>query len=114
MQLIEAMTQRLGAPLADSVFQHDLWPVLDKAMEAGELLVARNTVKQLPVDTALKTWLEGCLVVIATVHQQEKTISKGGLLKLLYDLEASATRAMQDCKAIDGPKFCLPENPTKQ
>ena len=43
-QLIESMTGRFGDKLAESVFQCDIWPVLSAAMDAGELLVARNKV----------------------------------------------------------------------
>lgn len=99
-QLILAMTQRLGSALAESIFQHDLWPVLDSAMTAGELLVARNTVPQKPVHTAITTWLEGCLAKVHMVHDEEATVSKRQLLYVLYQLQDGAARALADAKAV--------------
>lgn len=99
-QLIEAMAQRLGGPLAESVFQHDLWPVLQAAMSAGELLVARNITPQIPVAEAIQGWLEGVIKVVARVRADEKTISRASVLKILFDLERIAQQALKDAKAI--------------
>jgi hypothetical protein len=99
-QLIDAMAPRLERPLATSVFDHDLWPVLQAAMKAGELLVARNTVEQKPVADAILGWLEGVLTVVARVKQDEKIISRAQCLKILFDLERIAQRALTDAKAL--------------
>lgn len=100
-QMILAMTARLGAPLAKSVFEHDLWPVLDAAMTAGELLVARNTVPQKPVHEALVSWLEVCLGKVALVHEHEATASKRELLNVIYQFEENAARALADAKQVN-------------
>jgi|GEM_PF-3791001 len=100
VQLIDAMKARFGDKLAESVFQHDIWPVLSAAMDAGELLVARNTVPQKPVHEAVVSWLEACCGVITLVHQNEPTASKRELLNVLYQLEEGATRAIADARAI--------------
>lgn len=100
VQLIAAMAPRLQQPLAESVFDHDLWPVLQAAMKAGELLVARNTGPQIPVADAIQGWLEGVLIVVTRVREDEKIISKAKLLKILFDLERIAQRALTDAKAL--------------
>lgn len=100
-QLIEAMTGRLGPQLAESVFTHDLWPVLDAAMTAGELLVDRNTVAPKPIDEAIVDWLKESLGIIKNVHQFEGYISKKRALKLLFQLEASAYVALRDAEAVN-------------
>lgn len=100
-QIIEALTPRLGQGVAASVFQHDLWPVLDAAMKAGELLVHRATTPQKPVHEALVEWLEGCCGVIALMHSHEATVPKAQLMKTLYQLEAGAAKALADARAIN-------------
>lgn len=101
-QLIEAMTQRLGSGVAESVFQNDLWPVLDKAMDAGELLVARNTVKQLPVHQGITQWLEVVGWTIQHIRNEEHVVSKATLLKVLYQLDESCKTALSDAKLVSG------------
>lgn len=100
-QMLLAMTQRLGAALAESVFEHDLWPVLDAAMTAGELLVARNTTPQVPVHVALIRWLQGISTTVEIIRTYEKTASKSELLKVIYQLEESGARALADAKAVN-------------
>jgi len=99
-QLIEAMTERLGAPLAQSVFEHDLWPVLEAAMKAGELLVSRNTQEQIPVASAIKGWLEGCITVVAKVREDEAIVSRRTLLKILFEMDEVAQQALKDSETI--------------
>jgi hypothetical protein len=99
-QLIDAMAPRLGQLMAESVFQCDLWPVLQASMKAGELLVARNTVEQKPVADAILGWLEGVLIVVNRVKADEKTISRAQVLKILFDLERVAQQALTDAKAL--------------
>ena len=99
-QLIDAMAPRLGQLLAESVFQCDLWPVLQAAMKAGDLLVARNTEPQKPVADAIQGWLEGVITVVARVKQDEKTISRAQVLKILFDLDKVAQQALTDAKLL--------------
>lgn len=100
-QLIEAMTERLGAPMAESVFQLDLWPVLEAAMKSGELLVHRATVPQKPVAECITSWLIQCVSVIERIKAQEHTVSKATALKTLYLLAVSAEEACHDAKAVE-------------
>lgn len=100
-QLISAMENRFGRLLAESVFQCDLWPVLDKAIEAGELLVARNTRPVLPVPVALRTWLVALIETMKVVHKFEKSLTKEDLLRNLYSLESSASKALADAEQDD-------------
>ncbi len=97
-QMIKAMEQRLGAPLAKSVFDHDLWPVLDAAMTAGDLLVARNTVPQTPVHKALVQWMENSLKVITFVRKEEAAVSRRAALRIIYQIEDGAQRALNDAR----------------
>lgn len=100
-QLIAAMAPRLQRPLAESVFEHDLWPVLERAMDAGGLLLARNTVKQLPVHEAIIRWLEATLYGLMFVQADPHTISKAKLLDVLSQLVIQASRALEDAKRIN-------------
>jgi hypothetical protein len=99
-QLIDAMSGRLGLGVAESVFNHDLWPVLEAAMKAGELLVSRNTQEQIPVAAAIKGWLEGCVTVMARIREDEHTVSKRQLLRVLFELDAVAQQALKDSETI--------------
>ena len=99
-QLIDAMTQRLGGPLAESVFKHDLWPVLDAAMTAGELLLSRATTPPKPVDEALELWLTQTVARLETIQTYIHTASKAQLIKMLNDIRSSAENALSDTKAI--------------
>ena len=101
VQLIDAMKPRFGDKLAESVFQHDIWPVLSAAMDAGELLVARNTTPQKPVHRALTEWLEGCLTVVGKIKTNEFTVSRKELLNVLYQLSDGASQALKDAKMVE-------------
>lgn len=99
-QLIVAMEGRFGHELAKSVFEHDLWPVLDAAMTAGELLVARNTIPQKPVHEAITIWLEATCVVIKAMLQDEYTVSRAELIKAMYQLLDGAQRALVEAQSV--------------
>lgn len=85
---------------ADVFFDSAIMPVLDAAMKAGELLLHRVTTPQKTVPDALVWWLEGCCNVITKVHAEEKTVSRRELLNILYQLEHSANKALEEAKAI--------------
>lgn len=104
-QLIASLEQRLGRLMAESVFQRDIWPVLDAAMTAGELLVSRNTQPTVSVPEAVQTWLEGVLKVVAEVRAVEATVSKRELLTLLYKLEMNGAKALADIKGTLTPEM---------
>ena len=85
--------------MAEATFERALWPVLDAAMKAGELLVARNTTPAVPVNEALVTWLEGCCRVIALIRKEGHTASRKELLGVISQLGHGAEQALADAKA---------------
>lgn len=107
-QLIDAMKDYgIGAsPCSpELVFEKALWPVLDKAIEAGELLVHRNTGPvQKPVHEAITAWLEVVGWTVQKVKAEEHTVSKAILLKLLYDLDTQCQVALSEAKMVS-PKI---------
>lgn len=102
-QLIAAMAGRLGRPVAESVFQHDLWPVLDAAMTAGELLVARNTVPQKPVHEAITLWLHRFLYETDASMANMATVSRRDLLDVIANARASCQIALKDAAMVAEP-----------
>jgi hypothetical protein len=100
-QLTDAMRKRLGDGVAESVFKHDLWPVLEAAMKNGELLVSRNTAPRIPVHEAVVGWLEGVLVVMRRVKADQATISRGKLLSMVLQLGEIGEQALKDSQAQD-------------
>lgn len=101
IQLIAAMEHRFGKQLAESVFQCDIWPVLEAAMKAGELLVHRNTGPvQKPVSDALTSWLEVVHWTVSKIKAVEPTVSKRELLKFVYDLDDQCTIALGEARMV--------------
>lgn len=101
VQLIAAMEERLGKQLAASVFQHDLWPVLEAAMKAGELLVHRNTGPvQKPVHEAITSWLEVVGWTVSKIKAVEPTVSKRELLDFVYDLDGQCKIALGEARMV--------------
>lgn len=103
-QLIKAMwdTPELGLSTerATEIFEVALWPVLDAAMTAGELLVSRATTPQKPVAVALRDWLRGCITVVANLKKVEPTVSKRELLNILYTMDKMAQLALRDVEEV--------------
>lgn len=95
-QLIYAMTPCLGEELAENVFQHDIWPVLSAAMDAGELLVARNTQATVSIPEALKTFVAGTVLLSEQVKNKEATVLRSDLLKMVLHLGEQAKQALAD------------------
>lgn len=101
-QIIDAMSKYPMSPvMAEDIFDQMVWPVLEKAVEAGKLVVWRNTVPQKPVDESIKIWLRACLGKITLIQDDEKIISKAQLLKTLYQLAVSAEHALAEAEAIE-------------
>lgn len=100
-QLIDAMCFKLGRNAAERLFDTALWPVLESAMKAGELLVHRNTGPvQKPVHEAITAWLGVVNYTVMRVKAEEPTVSKAELLKLLYDLDENCQRALAEAKMV--------------
>lgn len=106
-QLIDALVQDGSAfshrSNAEAFFDARLWPVLDKAMEAGELLVARNTKPQKPVHEAVTFWLHEVVSTIERLRGIQHTVSKRGLLDALFYLQKSAQTALADAGSVQSP-----------
>lgn len=104
-QLIDAMCFKLQRNEAEKLFDVAVWPVLDAAMTAGELLVSRNTQPTVSVPEAVQTWLEGVLKVVAEVRAVEATVSKRELLVLLYKMEQNGAKALADINGALTPEM---------
>lgn len=99
-QLIEAIACHEGwEESAIALYDEAIWPILKAAMEAGELLVSRNTAVRVPVHEAAVNWIHGMAALAKTVRADEDIISKRTLLNIVYKLEESAQRALNDIHA---------------
>lgn len=113
-QILDAMNKHTGQMGCDggsnvfnaTIFDEAIMPVLEKAMAAGELLLHRATTPQAPVPERVVQWLEGCLKVIAIMHQH-KEITADEAMAVLAQLEDGARRALADVKQLQ------PQKPTK-
>lgn len=113
-QLIAAMAPRLQRPLAESVFENDLWPVLEAAMAAGALVVARKAPKQLPVAEGIMQWLEAIGWWVSRVKNEEDVISKRKLLDEIYKLDEQARAALTDARAVAPKQLFIPPKEAPQ
>lgn len=107
-QMIDAMNAHAAAQgWADrtpafnaDMFEQAIMPVLQKAMDAGQLLVGRNTKDRIPVHTAVMRWLEQVVGHVRMVEQEEATISRRQLLKIISQFGENAQLAVNDAKRI--------------
>lgn len=96
-QIIDAIGCQTGwEESAETLFDEAIYPVLEKAMENGNLMLSRNTSKIIPVPTAIKNWLVGVIALAEQVEQQQHTVSKGQLIQLFKGLQEQAQRAYED------------------
>lgn len=108
IQIIAAMNQyALQKGWADrsfefnaEMFEEAIFPVLDAAMKAGELLMHRATTPVLPVSDGIMVWLEQVTAMIADLHTREDTVSRRTLLNALYQFEESANMALADARVL--------------
>lgn len=101
-QIIEAMRpyeSRLIPANAELVFDEAIMPVLQKAMDAGALLVSKNTGPRISVPDAVKRFLDGILSLATQVQKLEATVSKRELLNMIYSMAANAASARTDIDA---------------
>jgi hypothetical protein len=82
------------------MFDNAIMPVLTAAMEAGELLLHRATTPQKPVADAIMDWLDACCAMTAKLHGLEDTASKRELLRIIYQLEENAIKALADARKL--------------
>lgn len=111
IQIIDAMNDHAKAQgWADRTFEFNrdmfeqaIMPILDKAIEGGDLLLTRNMAKRIPVPEAILGWVRGMQAFAASVKMQEATVSKRDLLRMVYSLGESATQALKDVEGKDQP-----------
>lgn len=104
-QIIDSITKHEGYGTsarehAEILFDNAIMPVLQAAMEAGALLVGRNTKERIPVGVALLKWLEQVAGHVMMIRTEEATISRRQLLKIVYQFGDNAERALADTKKI--------------
>lgn len=100
-QLVDSMADRFGRSMAESVFQCELWPVLEAAMKAGELLVHRATVPQVQVSESIISWLTLTISKIEHVLLVESTVSRAQVIGMLKQLAVSGGEALKDAKSVN-------------
>lgn len=102
-QLIEAINAYEDFPgnvWGEHLFDSAIMPVLQKAMDAGTLLVGRNTKDRIPVHTAVMRWIEEVVGHVMMIRKEEAVISRRQLLKIIYQFGDNAERALSDAKKI--------------
>lgn len=101
-QLIDALVKSgRTQTMSEAMYDGYLWPVLERAMEAGELLVHRNTGPvQKPVHEAITSWLEVVGWTVSKIKAVEPTVSKRDLLKFVYDLDEQCKVALAEAKTV--------------
>ena len=90
----------LGECYIEQIFDCAIMPVLDAAMKAGELLLHRATTPQKPVAEAIMDWLDECCAMTNKLHGLEDTASRRELLRIIYQLEENAIKALADARRI--------------
>ena len=103
-QIITAMDEQArlmgwadrSADINANMFDGAIYPVLEKAIENGNLMLSRNTKQIIPVPTAIKNWLVGVISLAKQVEERQHTVSKRQLLNLFHALEEQAQRAYED------------------
>lgn len=100
-QILEQMRPYLDRGLkAEEIFDRGIMPVLQRAMDAGTLLVGRNTKDRIPMHTAVMHWLEEVAGHVMMIRKEEATVSRRQLLKIIYQFGDNAERALSDAKKI--------------
>jgi hypothetical protein len=83
---------------AAAMFDEAIMPVLQKAMDAGELLVGRNTKDRTPVHQGIVAWLELVTAHVTMIQMNEATISKRKALEVIYQFGEQASRALHEAR----------------
>lgn len=99
-ELIDAIAQHPFIPnrdVAEALFDLSIWPVLERAIDAGQVLFARKPTGK-PIDVAILGWMRATLTAIVGLRGMEHTVSRRQLLDSLYNFEASAREALADAE----------------
>lgn len=102
-QLIEAINNHKIDLSSDTTIGEDMidtaiMPVLQKAMQAGELLVGRNTKDRVPVNQGIIAWLEHVIVHVVMMRSNEAIISRRKALEVIYQFAEQAERALHEAR----------------
>lgn len=96
-QIIEAIALHQGwEESAEILFDKAIMPVLQRAIDAGALIVGRNTGPRIPIHQAVMVWLEQVTGHVMMIRTEEATISRRQLLKILYQFGDNAEKALAD------------------
>lgn len=99
-ELIEAIACHEGwEESAVALFDEAIMPILQAAMDKGQLLVSRTSKERIPVPVAMMTWIDGVLHLATQVMEQRNTISKRQLLKIFFSMAQNAAKAKADIEA---------------
>jgi hypothetical protein len=109
-QIIDAMNAYrmdvVGTPdnvsIAEDVFDKAIMPVLQQAMDAGQLLVGRNTKEREPVHQSIIDWLKKTLGHIRMLEIEDATLSRRQAFEIIYQIGLHAERALADAEANNG------------
>lgn len=78
------------------MFDEAIMPVLQKAMDAGMLLVGRNTKDRVPVQESIMGWLQQVIDHVAMIRGEESVISKRKCLDVIYQFGENAEWAFNE------------------
>ncbi len=98
-QMIDALEDyrnQTGSDTTENYIDHGIMPVLQAAMDAGELLVSRNTRPKEHIAKRVDTWVRAVIQTAQNVHNNESTVSKRELLRVLYFLAEQAHAVVRD------------------
>ncbi len=104
-QIIEAMDNHSllygrNEPTIEQTFDEAIMPVLQKAMDAGELLVGRNTKDRVPVHKGIMDWMSMvCHHVDFIIRPSEAVISRRKCLDVIYQFAREAEKGLLEAKA---------------
>lgn len=109
VQIVEAMNRYAKekgwadrTPIFNAdMFDEAIMPVLEQAMEAGQLLVGRNTKDRKPVDVRIKHWLEEVVGHCRMLEKEEAVISKRQCLKVIYQFGENAEKALTQVNMLE-------------
>jgi len=103
-QIIDAMNTHAAAQgwaertpdFNADMFDQAIMPVLQRAMDAGALLVGRNTKDRIPVHVAVREWMRKVQLHVDYIRSHEAVISKRQALKVIYQFGDECGKALYE------------------
>lgn len=99
----------LSETIATEIFDAKLWPILESAIDAGEVLFARPEAPQPTISNSIIAWMKRVTVLAFNIECDKHTLSRAKAIKLLIGLGEQAERALKDAEAIN---HLPPSNPS--